>query len=119
MRMSLTGSRFEKTAGVEQVIRQGLDRIRVLPGVVAASAMQLLNPNLSVSLEQLQYAFAQGFPSRCRFRDLYSRMIFFQQGREVLRPRYFENVKDQTDRESVDGHLAPVEIGRASCRERV
>ena len=38
MRMSLTGERFRKTAGVEQVLRQGLDRIRALPGVVTASA---------------------------------------------------------------------------------
>ena len=38
MRMSLTGERFQKTAGVEQVVRQGLERIRALPGVETASA---------------------------------------------------------------------------------
>ena len=38
MRMSLTGERFQKTAGVEQIVRQGLDRVRALPGVVTASA---------------------------------------------------------------------------------
>jgi putative ABC transport system permease protein len=38
MRMSLTGERFQKTAGVEQIVRQGLDRVRNLPGVETASA---------------------------------------------------------------------------------
>ncbi len=38
MRMSLTGGRFQKTADVEQIVRQGLDRIRALPGVETASA---------------------------------------------------------------------------------
>jgi predicted permease len=38
MRMSLTGERFQKTAGVEQIVRQGLDRVRALPGVETASA---------------------------------------------------------------------------------
>jgi len=38
MRMSLTGERFQKTAGVEQIMRQGLDRVRNLPGVETASA---------------------------------------------------------------------------------
>jgi predicted permease len=38
LRMSLTGERFQKTAGVEQIVRQGLDRVRALPGVVTASA---------------------------------------------------------------------------------
>jgi predicted permease len=37
MRMSLTGPRFEKSAGVEQVVREGVERIRALPGVVSAS----------------------------------------------------------------------------------
>jgi putative ABC transport system permease protein len=39
MRMSLTGSQFEKPAGVTNVIREGVRRIRLLPGVeVAATA---------------------------------------------------------------------------------
>jgi putative ABC transport system permease protein len=38
MRMSLTGERFQKTAGVEQIVRQGLDRVRALPGVETVSA---------------------------------------------------------------------------------
>ena len=38
MRMSLTGPRFEKTAGVEQIVREGVERIRALPGVANASA---------------------------------------------------------------------------------
>ena len=38
MRMSLTGPRYAKSEGVEQVIRDGVDRLRNLPGVVSASA---------------------------------------------------------------------------------
>jgi putative ABC transport system permease protein len=37
MRMSLTGARFQTSAGVEQVVRDGLERLRAIPGVVAAS----------------------------------------------------------------------------------
>jgi predicted permease len=38
MRMSLTGSRFLQSAGVEQIVREGVERIRAIPGVVSASA---------------------------------------------------------------------------------
>jgi putative ABC transport system permease protein len=38
MRMSLTGPRFLKSEGVEQVVRDGVDRLRTVPGVVGASA---------------------------------------------------------------------------------
>src|SRR5579862_6863580 len=38
MQTSLTGGQFEKAASVEQLIRTGTERIRPLPGVVAASA---------------------------------------------------------------------------------
>src|SRR4029079_8702514 len=38
MRMSLTGPRFEKSAGVEQMVRDGVERLRALPGVEQASA---------------------------------------------------------------------------------
>jgi putative ABC transport system permease protein len=38
MRMSFTGPRFEKSESVEQVIRDGVERLRNVPGVVAASA---------------------------------------------------------------------------------
>ena len=38
MRMSLNGSRFEKTAGVSQLIRDGVERLEALPGVTAAAA---------------------------------------------------------------------------------
>ena len=37
MRMSLTGPRFEKSAGVDQLVRDGVERLRALPGVVDAS----------------------------------------------------------------------------------
>jgi putative ABC transport system permease protein len=38
MRMSLTGPRFLQSAGVERIVREGVDRIRSLPGVVSAAA---------------------------------------------------------------------------------
>jgi putative ABC transport system permease protein len=38
MRMSLTGPRFQTSAGVEQMVHDGVERIKTLPGVVAASA---------------------------------------------------------------------------------
>jgi predicted permease len=38
MRMSLSGPRFAKTAGVEQAVRDGLERMRALPGITAAAA---------------------------------------------------------------------------------
>jgi len=38
MRMSMSGTRYLKSEGVEQVVRDGVERLRALPGVVAASA---------------------------------------------------------------------------------
>lgn len=38
MRMSLTGPRFLQASGVDQIVREGVERIRALPGVVNASA---------------------------------------------------------------------------------
>lgn len=38
MRMSMSGTRYLKSEGVEQVVRDGVERIRALPRVVAASA---------------------------------------------------------------------------------
>ncbi|MHB1938748.1 MAG: ADOP family duplicated permease [Acidobacteriaceae bacterium] len=38
MQMSLTGARFEKTAGVAQLVRDGRERMNALPGVVASAA---------------------------------------------------------------------------------
>jgi len=38
MRMSLTGKDYERAEAVEQLIRNGVDRLRALPGVVNASA---------------------------------------------------------------------------------
>jgi predicted permease len=38
MRMSLTGPRFEKSEAVAQLVRDGIERLRALPGVVTASA---------------------------------------------------------------------------------
>ncbi len=38
MRMSLTGPRFLKSEGVEELVRAGVDRLRALPGVEIASA---------------------------------------------------------------------------------
>jgi predicted permease len=38
MRMSLTGPRFLASEGVEQAVRDGVDRLRTVPGVITASA---------------------------------------------------------------------------------
>ena len=38
MRMSLTGPRFQTSQGVEQMVRDGVERLRSVPGLVAASA---------------------------------------------------------------------------------
>jgi putative ABC transport system permease protein len=38
MAMSIGGDRFQKTAGVAQVIRDGTERLEAIPGVVSASA---------------------------------------------------------------------------------
>jgi predicted permease len=38
MRMSLTGPRFLESEGVERLVRDGVERLRGVPGVVAASA---------------------------------------------------------------------------------
>ena len=38
MRMSLTGPRFLKSAGVELLVREGVERLRAIPGVESASA---------------------------------------------------------------------------------
>ena len=38
MRMSLTGPRFQSAQGVEQMIRNGVEQLKTLPGVVDASA---------------------------------------------------------------------------------
>ena len=38
MRMSLSGPRFQTSDGVEQMVREGIERLRALPGVETASA---------------------------------------------------------------------------------
>ncbi|MBZ5583448.1 MAG: ABC transporter permease [Acidobacteriia bacterium] len=38
MRMPLTGPQFQKSAGIERLVRDGLERLRALPGVVSATA---------------------------------------------------------------------------------
>jgi putative ABC transport system permease protein len=38
MQMSLTGPRFQQSEGVEQLIRNGVERLRAVPGVAQASA---------------------------------------------------------------------------------
>ena len=38
MEMSLTGSRFEKTAGVNQLVREAQRRVESLPGVAALAS---------------------------------------------------------------------------------
>jgi hypothetical protein len=38
----LTGEKYQKTAGVSDAMRDGLDRIRALPGVVSAAVTDFL-----------------------------------------------------------------------------
>ena len=38
MRMSLTGPKFQQSAGVDRIVRDGVDRLRSLPGVQSAAA---------------------------------------------------------------------------------
>src|SRR4029453_17509682 len=38
MRMSLTGPRFLKSGGVDRIVRDGVERLRAIPGVELASA---------------------------------------------------------------------------------
>jgi predicted permease len=38
MRMSLTGQRFQKSAAIEQLVRDGVERLKALPGIELASA---------------------------------------------------------------------------------
>jgi len=38
MRMSLTGPKFQQSAGVDRIVRDGVDRLRSLPGVLSAAA---------------------------------------------------------------------------------
>jgi len=38
MRMSLSGAQFQKAEAVEQLVRNGVERLRAIPGVVTASA---------------------------------------------------------------------------------
>ena len=38
MRMSLTGPRFLESAGVERMVRDGVERLQAIPGVEVASA---------------------------------------------------------------------------------
>jgi len=44
MRMSLTAPRFQTAAGVEQMVHDGVERLKTLPGVVAASATCCVPP---------------------------------------------------------------------------
>ena len=38
LRMSLKGARFDKSEAVEQVVRNGVEKLKAIPGVVEASA---------------------------------------------------------------------------------
>lgn len=50
MEMSLTGDRFQKTAGVVQLLRDGNERLNNLPGVEAAAAAYWLPDNVGDAL---------------------------------------------------------------------
>jgi putative ABC transport system permease protein len=50
MRMLLTGEKYQKTAAVSDAMRDGLDRIRALPGVVSAAVTDFLPLQMGASM---------------------------------------------------------------------
>ncbi|MGC1186495.1 MAG: ABC transporter permease [Candidatus Acidiferrales bacterium] len=79
MQMSLTGARFEKSAGVDQLERDGRQRLEALPGV-AAAAMTCCLP--------LQGGF--GLPFTIEGRPLQHGPYHGGAGYDIISPRYFD-----------------------------
>ncbi|HEY6346153.1 MAG TPA: ABC transporter permease [Bryobacteraceae bacterium] len=82
MKMSLTGARFQKTAGVAQVVHDGLERLRALPGVTVATASCCL---------PLQGAF--GDPFNIVGRPLGNAPFTGSAGWSKVAPGFFETFK--------------------------
>ena len=79
MRMSLTGAQFEKSETVSQLVRNGAERLRALPGVVDASA------TCCVPLEG-----GYGLPFRIVGRPLDNGPFHGGGGWTTISPGYFE-----------------------------
>jgi putative ABC transport system permease protein len=81
MQMSLAGTRFEKTAEVDRVVRNGVEQVRALPGVVAAAS------SCCVPLETVWYLTfdVAGRPRRGPF-DSYAGWTF-------VSPEFFDAFK--------------------------
>ena len=101
MRMSLTGPQFAKSAAVDQLMRDGVERLRALPGVVIASA------TCCVPLEG-----GYGLPFIVMGRPLTDGPFHGGGGWQTVSPGYFEVFKIPvlrgrafTDRD--DGAVAP------------
>ena len=62
LRMSLSGPRFQKTAGVDLLIRQGTERLKALPGVV--TALRSIRPGVSFRICHLRRPAISPRPSR-------------------------------------------------------
>jgi predicted permease len=82
MRMSLTGPRFATSAGIEQVVREGVERIRAIPGVEIVSA------SCCVPLEG-----GYGLPFLVVGRPLNDRPFHGGGGWLTVSPGYFESFK--------------------------
>ncbi|HWF85694.1 MAG TPA: FtsX-like permease family protein [Vicinamibacterales bacterium] len=82
MQMSLTGPQFQKTAGVEQLVRDATERLGALPGVVVASATCCI---------PLQGGF--GLPFVIAGRPLDDGPYSGQGGWDTVSPGYFEVFK--------------------------
>jgi putative ABC transport system permease protein len=79
MQMSLTGARFEKTAGVDQLERDSRQRVESLPGVAAAAVTCCL---------PLQGGF--GLPFVIEGRPLQNSPYHGGAGYQIISPRYFD-----------------------------
>jgi predicted permease len=112
MRMSLSGPRFAKTATADQILRDGLQRLRALPGVEAASA------TCCVPLEG-----GYGLPFQIVGRPLQDGPFHGGGGWNTVSPGYFEVFRIPVKRGRVfserDDSLSPpvVVINEAMARQ--
>ncbi len=87
MRMSLTGPRFQKSAAVEQLVRDGVERLKALPGIELASA------TCCVPLEG-----GYGLPFKIMGRPLDNGPFHGGGGWQTVSPGYFDVFKIPTVR---------------------
>ena len=82
MQTSLTGPRFLQSAGVERIVRDGVDRLRSLPGVVSAAATCCV---------PLYYGY--GLPFRISGRPLVKGPFHGDGGWSIISSGYFDAFK--------------------------